>query len=48
LPFALKIRDVTPIIEANKVKQLSLSNIQKEPIIKNTEQHHKTISNLEK
>jgi len=44
LPFALKIKEVTPIKEAISVKMLSLSKIIKETNISITDMHHKEIS----
>ncbi len=43
-PFALKIKEVTPIKEAISVKMLSLSKIIKETNISITDMHHKEIS----
>ena len=48
LPFALKIRDVTPISEAISVKKLPLSNIANESIMARQEQIHKISSDLVK
>ena len=47
-PFALKIKDVTPINEAINVRKFSLSKRQNESKIVKTETLHKTTSAFDK
>lgn len=48
LPFALKIREVTPIREAARVIQLSRSNARNASRMPHTEPPHRSRSPLEK